>query len=94
MLDLAETDRQDSAMGGADRAVSRRALILIAFGLACVSGVAFTALGIHELQYASDHPGHYGPAKVIAWIAFSGAGACAAQALLILALSNRFEVEG
>lgn len=74
--------------------MSRRALFLVAFGIACVSGVAFGALGIHELQYASDHPGHYGPAKVIAWVAFSGAGACFALALVAFALTSSVEDSG
>jgi hypothetical protein len=55
-----------------------------AVGLAGVlSAVVFAGVGIHELNYASDHPYAYGPAKVIAW----GAGAGALLALAVAGLA-------
>jgi hypothetical protein len=40
--------------------------------LAIVAAVVFAIAGIHELQYAHDHPHAYGPAKVIAWVCGAG----------------------
>jgi RsiW-degrading membrane proteinase PrsW (M82 family) len=47
---------------------------------ACV--LVFFVIGVHELDYASNHPGQYGPAKVIAWAAFAGAALSSAVCLL------------
>ena len=51
--------------------------------LAAVAAVVLVAVAVHELDYASDHPYQYGPAKVIAWGA--GAGALLALAVGLLA---------
>ena len=57
-----------------------------AAALASVAVIALVGVMIHELNYASDHPYQYGPAKVIAWTAGAGALGAAAVALLAFAL--------
>lgn len=56
--------------------------------LAVVGSVIFVGVGVNELQYASNHPYAYGPAKVIAWGAGAGALLSAAVALLAFGLSR------
>lgn len=52
---------------------------------AILAALVFAGAGIHELNYASDHPHAYGPAMVIAWMA--GAGALLSLAVAGLAYS-------
>jgi hypothetical protein len=54
--------------------------------LASVATVALIAVAVNELNYASDHPYRYGPAKVIASTAGAGALLAVAVALLAFAL--------
>jgi hypothetical protein len=54
--------------------------------LAAVAAVVFVGVAVHELDYASDHPHAYGPAKVIAWAGASGAALAGAVALIGWAL--------
>ena len=55
--------------------------------LLAVSGALICAgVGLTELSYVSDHPGRYGPAKVIAWL--SGAGVLIAAAVGMLCLAT------
>jgi hypothetical protein len=54
--------------------------------LSLVALIAFAAVALQELQYASDHPYAYGPAKVIALAAGAGAVLSAAVAVLARAL--------
>jgi hypothetical protein len=56
---------------------------------ALMAAVVFAGVGIHELNYASDHPYAYGPAKVIAWGAGAGALLALAVAGLAMALLRR-----
>lgn len=56
-----------------------------AMALASVAFCVFAGVAIHELDYASEHPFRYGPAKVIA--AASVAGALVALAVAVLALA-------
>jgi hypothetical protein len=51
--------------------------------LAIVAAIIFAGVGVHELNYASNHPYAYGPAKVIAWGA--GAGLILSVAVALLA---------
>jgi hypothetical protein len=51
--------------------------------LAAVAAIVLIGVAVHEIDYASDHPDRYGPAKVIAWAA--GAGALLAIAVGVLA---------
>jgi hypothetical protein len=57
--------------------------------VAVISAVVFAGVGIHELNYASDHPYAYGPANVIAWGAGAGALLALAVAGLAMALLRR-----
>lgn len=57
--------------------------------LALVAAVVFAGVAIHELNYASDHPYAYGPAKVIAWAGGAGVVLAVAIALVGFALSRR-----
>lgn len=50
--------------------------------MAMASAVGFLAVAIHEFDYANSHPFAYGPAKVIAWGALSGAVLALGVALL------------
>lgn len=68
--------------------MNRRTAGVIATILSGIAVPAFLAIGIHELDYASGHPGHYGPAKVIAWGAFVGALLSVAVGLLALTTVN------
>lgn len=56
---------------------------------AVVAAVVFIGVAVNELQYASDHPYAYGPAKVIAWGASAGALLSVAVALLAFGLTRR-----
>lgn len=56
---------------------------------AVIAGVIFAGVGIHELNYASDHPHAYGPAKVIALAAAAGGLLAVAVAGLAFALLRR-----
>ncbi len=56
--------------------------------LGAVAAVIFIGVAVHELQYASDHPYAYGPAKVIAWGASAGALLAVAVALLAFGLAR------
>jgi hypothetical protein len=47
--------------------MNRTALGGAIIAIATVAAVVFAGVAIHELNYASDHPYAYGPAKVIAW---------------------------
>jgi hypothetical protein len=53
-----------------------------------VVSVIFVGVGVNELQYASNHPYAYGPAKVIAWGAGAGALLSVAVALLASGLTR------
>ena len=55
----------------------------VVVALSCVACLVFIGVAVHELNYASDHPFRYGPAKVIASAA--GAGALLSAAVAILA---------
>jgi hypothetical protein len=57
--------------------------------IAVIAAVVFAGVGIHELNYASDHPYAYGPAKVIAWGAGAGVLLALAVAGLAVALLRR-----
>jgi hypothetical protein len=57
--------------------------------LAGVALVGFVGVCVTELNYASDHPFQYGPAKVIATAAGSGAVLSAAVGLLAFGLLRR-----
>lgn len=59
------------------------ALFGAVLALAAIAAVVLFGVALHELNYASDHPFQYGPAKVIA--SASGAGALLAIAVAILA---------
>jgi hypothetical protein len=65
-----------SAVGGA---------VLVA---ATVAALVFIGVAVNELNYASDHPYAYGPAKVIAWAAGAGALLSAAVGALGFALAR------
>jgi hypothetical protein len=56
--------------------------------LAIVALIVFAAVGIHELQFASDHSFRYGPAKVIASAAGGGVLLSAAVATIGAALAR------
>ena len=56
--------------------------------LGLIALLVFVAVAMHELQYASDHPFAYGPAKVIASGAGAGAVLSTAVALVGVALSR------
>lgn len=80
----------DAEGRGAESAKSLDArLLAIAIALSAVGGVVLLGVGIHELEYARDHPGAYGPAKVIAWAAFAAAAVAASVAVLAFALLSR-----
>lgn len=64
-------------------------LLAIVIALSAAAGVVFLGVGVHELDYAGDHPHAYGPAKVIAWAAFAGAAVAASVAVLAFALIGR-----
>jgi hypothetical protein len=57
--------------------------------LALVAAVVFVGVAVHELNYASDHPYAYGPAKVIAWGAVAGGLLGVAMGLVGYALTRR-----
>lgn len=57
-------------------------LVLIVLALTMFAGEA-----IHELHYASDHPGAYGPAKVIALACSAGAVLSLAAGIALLAFT-------
>ena len=57
--------------------------------LAVVAAIIFAGVAVHELNYASDHPYAYGPAKVIAWAGGGGVVLAVAVALVGFALSRR-----
>ena len=57
--------------------------------LAVVACAIFVGVGVPELNYVSDHPYAYGPAKVIAWGAGAGAVLALAVAGLAVALARR-----
>ncbi len=59
-----------------------RTAAIFALILAIASAMGFLVVGVHELDYASGHPGQFGPAKVIAWAAFAGAALSSAVCLL------------
>lgn len=50
--------------------------------LAAVAAIVFAGVAVHELNYASDHPHAYGPAKVIGLAAAGGAALAVAVALI------------
>jgi hypothetical protein len=56
--------------------------------IAVIAAIVFGGVGLHELNYASDHPYAYGPAKVIAWGAGAGALLSVAVGILGLALAR------
>ena len=56
----------------------------VVIALAVIAAAIFIGVAVHELNYASDHPHRYGPAKVIAWGAGAGALLSTAVALLVL----------
>ena len=62
-------------------------LVLIVLALTVFAGEA-----IHELHYANDHPGAYGPAKVIALACGAGAVLALAGGIALLALTPGGEV--
>jgi hypothetical protein len=62
--------------------MSRGALGGAVIALALVACAVFVGVAIHELNYASDHPFRYGPAKVIATAAGGGALLSVAVAVL------------
>jgi hypothetical protein len=68
--------------------MSRGQLIGAAIALAAVAGLAFTGVAVTELQYASEHPFRYGPAKVIATAAGAGAVLSAAVIALCVAIAR------
>lgn len=53
--------------------MGRQGLGGLVFACSVVAAVVFGGVAVHELNYASDHPHAYGPAKVIAWAACAGA---------------------
>ena len=69
--------------------MSRRFPMLFALLIAVASGFAFLVIAIHELDYAGAHPGHYGPAKVIAWTALAGAGVSISMSLVAYSLRRQ-----
>lgn len=54
--------------------------------LAAIAAVALVGVSLHELDYASDYPYRYGPAKVIAWTAAAGALLAVAVGILAIAV--------
>ena len=50
--------------------------------LTLIAALMLAGVAVHELEYASDHPFAYGPAKVIAWAATGGVLLAIAVALL------------
>lgn len=68
--------------------LKRDALYGAVITLAALAAVMFVGVAVHELDYASDHPHAYGPAKVIASAAGAGAVLSVAVALLALAVSR------
>lgn len=63
-------------------AIRATVLVLIVLALTVFAGEA-----VHELHYASDHPGAYGPARVIALACAAGAVLSLAAAIALLALT-------
>jgi hypothetical protein len=59
-------------------------LVLIVLALTVFAGEA-----VHELHYANDHPGAYGPAKVIALACGAGAVLALAAGIALLLLTPR-----
>jgi hypothetical protein len=53
--------------------VKRGVFCGLVIAAASVAAAIFVGVAIHELNYASDHPYAYGPAKVIAWAGGGGA---------------------
>lgn len=72
--------------------MSRSAIGGAIIALAGATFLVFAGVAIHELEYASDHPHAYGPAKVIAWGA--GAGAVLSVAVGLLGLQLTRDVKG
>ena len=68
--------------------MTRTAIAGSAVALAVVAAIGFIGVGIHEFNYASDHPYAYGPAKVIAWGGCAGAVLSVAVALLAFSLTR------
>jgi zinc transporter ZupT len=68
---------------------SRLAIAGFAIALALAAAAVFAGVAIHELQYASDHPYHYGPAKVIAWCSAGGVVLSVAVGLVGYCLMRR-----
>jgi hypothetical protein len=62
--------------------MTRASIGAIVIACALIAAVVFAGVGIHELNYASDHPFQFGPAKVIATA--SGAGALLSLAVAAL----------
>jgi hypothetical protein len=56
--------------------------------LAILAAIIFAGVGLDELNYASNHPYAYGPAKVIAWAAGAGLVLSVAVALLAYTLAR------
>lgn len=63
-----------------------RAARMTAMALSLLAAFIFVAVAVTEINYVSDHPFAYGPAKVIAWAAAAGAILSAAAALLAIAI--------
>jgi hypothetical protein len=66
--------------------VSRSTLAGAIIALALVACAVFIGVAVHELDYASEHPFRYGPAKVIA--AAAGAGALLSLAVAMLGYAH------
>jgi len=64
-----------------------RTVVAFVLALAVVAALVFAGVRVDELNYASNHPYAYGPAKVIAWGA--GAGALLSAAVGVLAFDLR-----
>lgn len=68
--------------------MNRQALGGVIVALALVAAIGFGVVAMHEFNYASDHAYAYGPAKVIAWGALTGALLAIAVALAGYALTR------
>jgi hypothetical protein len=72
--------------------MSRSAIRAIVLVLIVLALTVFAGEAIHELHYANDHPGAYGPAKVIALACGAGAVLALAGGIALLALTPGGEV--
>ena len=68
--------------------MTRDTLSNAVIALTAAAALVFLGVGLHELNYASDHPHAYGPAKVIAWGAFAGAMLSVAVGLLAYSVTH------